>query len=93
MIVAGSSYCDKAVLDRLFIGAYLDLVPEPDNAYDKDAIKLVFETEKIGYVAKADKAAYVTCLKLGKKVYGVITDIKSDVFPARYEYETWFDSN
>lgn len=93
MIVAGSSYCDKTVLDKLSVGAYIELVPEPDNAYDKDAIMLTLEGAKIGYVAKSDKAAYVTCIKLGRSVYGVITDINTDVFPTQYEYETWFDCN
>ncbi len=92
MIIAGSSYCDSATLDKLYVGAYIEIVLEPDNAYDKDAIMPTFEGTKIGYIAKADKAPYVTCIKLGRSVYGVITDIKTDVFPVQYEYETWFNS-
>lgn len=91
MIIAGSSYCDQEVFAKLSIGTYFDLVAEPDNPYDKDAVMLTLDGKKIGYIAKADRLAFVTCLKLKRKIYGVITDIKSDEFPTRYEFETWFD--
>jgi len=93
MIIAGSSYCDKAVLDKLKVGTYFELEAEPDNAYDKDAVKLVFEGQKIGYIAKKDRIAFVTCLKLRRNIYGVITAIMRDEFPVKYEFETWFDSS
>ena len=64
-----------------------------DNPHDKDAIKLVFNGRKIGYIAKSDKLAFVTCLKLGRKIYGVITEINDESFPTKYEYETWFNNN
>ena len=90
MIIAGSSYCDQNVLSRLEIGSYLEVVAEPDNPYDKDAIMLMFDGQKVGYIPKADKLPYVTSLKLGRKVYGVITNVISDQFPTKYEFETWF---
>lgn len=91
MIIAGSSYCDKAVLEKLKVGTYFVLEAEPDNAYDKDAVKLVYEGEKIGYIAKQDRLAFVTCLKLRRNIYGAITAIIEDEFPVKYEFETWFD--
>ena len=92
MIIAGSSYCDKSALDKLTIGTYFELVAEPTNPYDKDAIMLVHDGEKIGYFAKQDKLAFVACLRLKRKIYGVITDIITEPYPTKYEYETWFDS-
>lgn len=92
MIIAGSSYCDASVLEKLSVGTYFELVAEPNNPNDKDAIALVYNGEKIGYIAKQDKTAFVSCLRLGRKVYGVITNIITDAFPAKYEFETWFDS-
>lgn len=92
MIIAGSSYCDSGVLAKLSVGTYFDLVAEPDNPHDKDAVMLTLDGEKIGYIAKADRLAFVTCLKLKRKIYGVITSIKADEFPTKYEFETWFDS-
>jgi hypothetical protein len=92
MVIAGSFYCDQAVLERLSVGTYIDLVAEPDNAYDKNAVRLEFEGGKIGYVAKSDALPYVTCLKLGRGVYGVITAIRSKDGRQEFEYETWFSS-
>ncbi len=92
MIIAGSSYCDKEVLAKLSIGTYFDLAAEPDNPYDKDAVMLTLDGEKIGYISKADRLAFVTCLKLKRKMYGVITDIKTDEPTTKYEFETWFDN-
>lgn len=92
MIIAGSSYCEPSVLAKLQIGTYFDLSREPDNPYDKDAVVLTYEGEKIGYVAKADVAPYTVSLNLRRKIYGVITDIITEGNLTKYEYETWFDS-
>ena len=45
MIIAGTSYCDNDVLARLTVGTYLDVVAEPDNPHDKNAVKLLFGGE------------------------------------------------
>ena len=93
MFIAGSSYCDKAVLESLAVGTYFDLEAEPDNPYDKDAVKLTYNGQKIGYIAKQDHLAFVTCLKLKRNIYGVITAIKKEEHPIKYEFETWFDNH
>ena len=92
MIIAGSYYCDQAVLDKLTVGSYFNLESEPDNPYDKDAVKLLFNGQKIGYIAKKDHMAFVTCLKLKRNIYGVITDIIEEDHQTKYEFETWFAS-
>lgn len=91
MIIAGSSYCDKDILSRLSIGSYLELALEADNPHDKNAVKLLLDGEKVGYVPKNESSAFSTCLKFGRKIYAVITDITYDEFPAKYEFEAWFD--
>ena len=92
MIIAGSSYCDKDILATLEIGTCFDVSLEPDNPHDKEAVMLSYNGQKIGYISKSDKPAFVTCLKLKRKVYGVITNINTETFPTQYEFETWFDS-
>ena len=87
----GYNGADRAVLDTLEVDAYIDLVAEPNNPYDKDAIILTQNGEKIGYIAKQDLPAFVTCVHLGRAVYGVITDIIIESFATKYEYKTWFD--
>ena len=92
MIIAGSYYCDKTVLDTLEVGSHVDLEAEPNNPYDQDAVKLLFNGQKIGYVGKSDRLAFATCLKLKRKIYGVITAIIEEDSQTKYEYETWFDN-
>ena len=91
MIIAGSYYCEKNVLDTLEVGACIDLEAEPDNPHDKNAIKLLFNNQKIGYIAKKDQPAFITCLRLKRRIYGIITDIIVEDGTTKYEYETWFD--
>ncbi len=92
MIIAGSSHSDKVVLEQLNIGAYLDIAAEPDNPYDKTAVMLLFQNKKVGYISKEDKLLYNAALNLGRKVYGVITNVICDKERKTYEFETWYDS-
>ncbi len=93
MIIAGSYYCDKAVLEQLQVGIYFDVSPEPGNSHDKDAVMLTYHGEKIGYISKTDKTPFVVCLKLKRNIYGVITDIIVENGKTKYEFETWFDQH
>lgn len=93
LIIAGSYYCEQTVLNKLEIGSHITMEAEPDNPYDKNAVKLLFDGEKIGYIAKQDVLPYATCLRLNRKVYGIITAIVEQDGKTKYEYETWFDSS
>ena len=92
MIIAGSFYCDQTVISQLTEGTYFQLVAEPDNPHDKDAVALHYQGNKIGYVAKKDVLPFVTCLKLHRSIYGVVTDIKEKDGRKEIEYETWFSN-
>lgn len=92
MIIAGSYYADQAAVEQLAVGIYFQLVAEPDNPHDKDAIALYYQGCRIGYVAKKDVLPFITCLKLKRSIYGVITDIKDTDGRKVFEYETWFAS-
>lgn len=49
--VAGFQHYDGALaLDRIKVGSQVELVPEPDNPYDCNAIELRFDDVKLGYV-------------------------------------------
>ncbi len=91
MTLAGSSYSDQKVLVRLAIGSRLNVVAEPDNAYDKNAIALFFEDVKVGYIPRKENLPFATCLKLGSKAYAIITAIDESIFPTRYEFEVWIE--
>ena len=92
MIIAGSDYCDKDILDTLSVGVYFDVSAEPDNPHDKDAVLLTYNGNKIGYAARQDKLPLVTCMRLGRRLYGVITDVTIRDGKVKYEYETWIST-
>ena len=45
-------YDGMLVLSDIKPGALLDMVPEPDNPYDPEAVKLEFNGVKLGYMSK-----------------------------------------
>lgn len=90
LVIRGAHYCDSNVISRLRIGTCFDLAREKDNKYDPNAVVLLLEGEKIGYVAKEDLAPYTIALNLGRSIYGIITNIIKDESGTRFEYETWF---
>ncbi|MGM9609340.1 MAG: hypothetical protein ACI3XE_03870, partial [Eubacteriales bacterium] len=83
--------CDGEVLQKLAVGTYFDLVPDPDSPQDKNAVMLTYEGDRIGYLSDEDRLPYAICLRLNRKVYGVITEIHLEVSPPQYEFETWFE--
>lgn len=91
LYIAGASYCDDTVTARLTVGSELELVAEPGNPVDRNAVMLLLAGEKVGYVPKSETLPYVTCLKLGRRIYGVVTEILAEPYPTKYEFETWFD--
>ena len=59
--VMGTQYCSAKGIDaacRVGVGGQVQLVPEPDNPKDPNAIKVMFEGLKIGYV-ESDKTSLV----------------------------------
>ena len=79
-------------MSGLEIGSYLEFAAEPSNPHDKNAITVLYREQKVGYIAKQDLMPFVACLRLGRKLYGVVTDIVREPYPVKYEYEVWFDN-
>ncbi len=73
----------------LSIGTYFDISLDLSNAKEKDAVLLSIGGEKLSYMPLADKKTFAASLKLKRKIYGVITDIKETEGKMQYEYETW----
>lgn len=48
--VAGTRYRDKADFESISVGEPVDFVPEPENEYDENAIKIFHKAGHIGYV-------------------------------------------
>ena len=87
MIIDNPVSCNE----NLEVGSYFDLLEEEDSARGENAVKLVYNGQKIGYLDTKDTLAIYTCLRLRRKIYGVITDITENNAQIQYEFEAWFD--
>ena len=54
--IAGTKFHENS--KKLYPGAPLKLLKEPDNEFDNDAIAVYFGDEKVGYVANGDYTKY-----------------------------------
>ncbi len=73
--VAGTTYVDNIedIEPGLRVGMKLKFLREPDNLYDKLAIKVLDETgNKIGYVPRAKNEILSRLMDAGKLLYGTI---------------------
>lgn len=89
MNIAGLYYGDATAVTKLEVGDYLDFVAEPNNPHDKNAVALYSDGVKIGYVARTDALPISTALRLGRGLYGVVTDIAEREGKKTVEYEAW----
>lgn len=75
--IAGFGYYDGLdVIDELALGVRVDLVVEPDNPYDPEAIAIYYHDKKIGYVPKDRNSLISKFLFFGH----------SEIFEARIQY-------
>lgn len=74
------------VIDIITQGMYLDV----ENDVVSNRVKLIYEDKIIGYISVEDSFPVILCLRLGRKIYGIITDIKSVDGNFVIEVELWF---
>lgn len=89
MIIDRSRQFDGNDTAILKLGDRFELLMETTPSCEVE-VALIRDGERIGYVPNKDKAAYLTCLKIGRKVYGVITAVENENGEEKYEFETWF---
>ena len=63
--IAGTSFCQDAVA-KLQEGNVVTLVREPNNAFDKNAIRIDFINEKIGYIPRIENEELAQDMDNGK---------------------------
>ena len=64
--IAGFQYHDSAlVLGKLKVGKKLDLVPEPDNPYDPNAVSIRRKSVHLGYIPRARNATIAQLFRFG----------------------------
>jgi hypothetical protein len=91
--LAGFRYHDaKAVWPELVVGDRLDLVREPANAYDANAVRVEWRGRKLGYVPRAENAALAWAMDRGEQVTARISALREHRNPRRrIEFEVFVE--
>lgn len=80
--VAGFQYHEgETVWPLLMVGATLDLVREAENAYDKRAVRIDWQGQKLGDVPRIDNAAVSHLLDNGRMVAAEIVALQASNNP------------
>ena len=68
--IAGLQYYEVLeVWKKLEIGQALELLPEPENRFDKHAVVVAFEGKKLGYLPRSQNRAVSKILQAGHDAY------------------------
>jgi hypothetical protein len=91
--LAGFRYHDaKKVWSELAVGDRLDLVREPANAYDANAVRVEWRGRKLGYVPRAENAALAWAMDRGEPVTARISALREHRDPSlRIEFEVFVE--
>lgn len=89
--LAGFRYYEgKQLWDEMKVGDPLQLVREPDNTHDPNAVRVEWQGHKLGYVPRADNAALARFMDRGSKAEARITRLKKSRNPwQRMEFEVY----
>ncbi len=91
--LAGFRYHDaKAAWPDLAVGDRLDLVREPVNAHDPNAVRVEWRGRKLGYVPRAENAALAWAMDRGETVTARISALREHRNPRlRVEFEVFVE--
>lgn len=91
--LAGFRYHEAAkVWDELRVGDRLDLVREPGNAYDFNAVRVEWRGRMLGYVPRAENQALAWAMDRGETVSARVSVLRSHANPRkRVEFEVFVD--
>jgi hypothetical protein len=91
--LAGFRYHEaSAAWPELRVGDRLDLVREPDNAYDANAVRVEWRGRKLGYVPRAENRALAWAMDRGETVTARISRLQEHRNPRlRIEFEVFVE--
>lgn len=91
--LAGFRYHEAAkVWDELRVSDRLDLVREPGNAYDFNAVRVEWRGCMLGYVPRAENQALAWAMDRGETVSARVSVLRSHPNPRkRVEFEVFVD--
>jgi hypothetical protein len=82
--LAGYRYHEAAaVREQLRVGEPLELLREPDNPYDANAVRIEWRGRRLGYVPRRENAALAWALDRGLALRARITGLELHPNPAR----------
>lgn len=87
--LAGSQYYSaNRVWGEIRIGDRLSLAREPDNRHDRNAVRVEWNGQKLGYVPRAENRAVAQALDAGEKLEAHVSRLRDDPDPwRRIEFE------
>jgi hypothetical protein len=91
--LAGFRYADASLVwPELKLGDRLDLVREPDNPYDRNAVRVEWRGRKLGYVPRAENQALAWAMDRGETVTARISRLRDHPNPRlRLEFEVFVE--
>ena len=78
--IVGSTYLDGAqqIISQLKAGDRIDLVDEPDNPYDSNAIACYYHNHKLGYIPKEQTPFFKDFYNRTARVFKTTGELKTD---------------
>jgi len=89
--LAGSQYYAVAqVWHAIRPGDRLTLTREPDNRHDRNAVRVDWNGQQLGYVPRAENRAVARALDAGEKLEARVSKLRDDPDPwQRVEFEVY----
>lgn len=91
--LAGSQYyAVSKVWDQIRPGDRLTLTREPDNRHDRNAIRVDWNGQQLGYVPRAENRSVARALDAGEKLEARVSKLRDDPDPwRRVEFEVYLE--
>jgi len=68
----------QKIIKTLSIGSNIDLIPEPENPYDPNAVACYYKGRQVGYLMKRDNSQVLEAIKKGTNVTAKVHTIEPD---------------
>lgn len=91
--LAGFRYHEaKTVFSDMRLGDRLDLVREPNNPYDANAVRVEWRGKKLGYVPRRQNAALAWAMDRGEPVSARVSRLREHRNPQeRIQFEVFLE--
>ncbi len=87
--LAGSQYyAISSVWQEIQLGSRLALIREPNNPHDRNAVRVEWQGQQLGYVPRRENHAVAKAIDSGEKLEGRVSRLREDADPwRRVEFE------